>query len=527
MNVYDRVVPNNAFSTLWVLASGMAIIAMFELIMRGLRGYFIDVAGKKAELKLSAMLFEKVLGLRMEVRPKSVGSFSKNLQEFDSLRNFITSLSITTLVDLPFMLLGLLAIWYIGGSIVWIIIIAIVILLLFTLAIQIPVKNAVSKTFRASAEKNSIIVESLSGIETIKTLGAENQIQRSLENTVSHIANWGTAARLLSSSVTNVSTFIKTLAVVGVVVMGVYMISDGTVSHGGLIACVILSRRTIMPISQVTSLATKYHRARIALSRLNKIMDMPEERPKGKSFLHRASIKGEIELKNVSFKYPNQVSESLRDISITIMPGEHVAIIGTTGSGKSTLARLIMGLYEPTNGMVGIDGTDIRQIDIAELRGFVGYVPQDITLFNGTVRDNILFGTHDVRDDVILSVSEASGVSGFVKLHSLGYDMQVGERGRQLSGGQRQSVAVARALVLDPPILLMDEPTNSMDNKTESRLINKLKPMIKGKTVVLVSHRMSTLALVERIIVLDKGIVVADGPKKQVMAALDSGKLHS
>ena len=209
------------------------------------------------------------------------------------------------------------------------------------------------------------------------------------------------------------------------------------------------------------------------------------------------------------------------------MPGEHVAIIGTTGSGKSTLARLIMGLYEPTNGMVGIDGTDIRQIDIAELRGFIGYVPQDITLFNGTVRDNIVFGTHDIRDDVILNVSEVSGVSGFVKRHSLGYDMQVGERGRQLSGGQRQSVAFARALVLDPSILLMDEPTNSMDKRTESRLIKKLKPMIKGKTVILISHRMSTLALVERIIVLDKGIVVADGPKKQVMAALDSGKLSS
>ncbi len=525
LNVYDRVVPNQAFETLWVLAIGMSIIYLFDLVIRGLRAYFIDVAGKKAELRLSSMLFEKVMGLRMEVRPKSVGAFSKNLQEFDSVRDFITSFSVTALIDMPFALLGLAAIWYLAGSMVWVLIVAILILLIFAAFIQIPLKRAVENTYQASAKKSATVIESLSGIEAIKALGAESQIQRSVEESVGYIAKWSTISRAFSSSVSHVSVLVQNMSLVAVVVVGVYMIADGDLTQGGLIACVILSRRVVGPMVKVVSLTTHYHRAKTALIRLNSIMEMPEERPQGKAFLHRASIKGEVDLKNVTFSYPNQLSKALRNVSIHINPGERVGIVGQTGSGKTTLGKLILGLYEPKEGMIGIDGTDIRQIDPAELRKFIGYVPQDITLFRGSVRDNITFGTHDVSDDEVLFASEISGVSDFIKDTAMGFDLQVGEQGKQLSGGQRQSVAIARAILLDPPMIVLDEPSNSMDNKTEARLISGLVDVMQGKTIILITHRASALVLVDRLIVMDKGVAIADGPKEQVIEALKSGKL--
>ena len=527
LNVYDRVVPNAAFETLWVLGIGIGVIYIFELIMRGLRGYFIDIAGKKAELQLSSMLFEKVMGLRMEARPKSVGAFSKNLSEFDSVREFITSFSITAIIDMPFVLLTMAAMTYLAGlKMLMIQVIAIVILLLYSLIVQLPLKKAVQNTYKASAQKSSTVIEGLTGVETIKTMGAESQFQRSVEESVSHVSKWSAVSRLLSSSVSNVSTFVQNISVVAVVILGVYMIANGELTQGGLIASVILSRRIIAPMSQVANLATRYHRAKTALGTLNGIMDLPDEKPKDQALLHRSSIEGGIEMDNVSFAYQGQLNKVLKNISIDIKPGEHVAIVGPTGSGKTTLGKMIMGLYEPVEGMVGVDGTDIRQIDPSELRNFIGYVPQDVTLFSGTVKENITLGTHDATDGAILTAAEISGVGDFVRNNPLGYDLQVGERGRQLSGGQRQGVAIARAVLRDPQIVLLDEPSNSMDNKTEAKLIRRLAGIIEGKTLVLITHRSSTLKLVDRVIVLDKGSVVADGPKEQVLGLLKSGKIR-
>ncbi|MBU0961176.1 MAG: type I secretion system permease/ATPase, partial [Proteobacteria bacterium] len=332
LNVYDRVIPNSAFDTLWVLAIGIGVIYFFSLIMRGLRGYFVDLAGKKANLKISALLFEKVLGLKMEVRPKSVGSFSKNLQQFESIRDFITSFSITALIDLPFVGLGLLAIWYIAGPTVIVHLVSISVLLLYAIFIQFPLKTAVEKTFHASAQKNAILVEGLSGIETIKTLGAESQLQRSWEESVSHIANWGSRSRFLSSSVNHVANFVQSVTVVAVVIAGVYLISSGQMSQGGLIAVVILTRQAIGPMTQVVSLASRFHRAKIALGTLRDIMKLPVERPPNKTFLHRTRFEGKIELKDVCFTFPDQSVEALKNISLIIKPGERVGIIGPIGS---------------------------------------------------------------------------------------------------------------------------------------------------------------------------------------------------
>ncbi|RPJ16710.1 MAG: type I secretion system permease/ATPase [Desulfobacteraceae bacterium] len=524
--VYDRVIPNNAMETLWVLAIGITIIYLFAAGMRALRGYFIDDAGKRADIQMSAMLLHKVMGLKLEVRPQSIGSFSKNLQEFEGIRDFVTSFSITSLIDLPFMVLGLFVVWYIGGGIVFIFVAAIILMLLYAVLIQVPLQRAVEKTFKASSQKNSILIEGLSGLETIKMLGAESQIQRAWEESVGYIAKWSSTSRLLSSSVNHFAFFVQSAVVVIAVIAGVYMIAEGKLTQGGLIALVILSRQVIAPMGQVVSLATRFQRAKEALKTLNDIMDLPVERPPGKSFLHRVQFQGAIGVKNLTFSYPGQTIKVLNNITLEIAAGEKVGIIGPVGSGKTTFGKLLLGLYEPISGMVTMDGTDIRQIDPAELRSFIGHVPQDLILFRGTVRDNITMGTHDVDDSTIMRAAELTGVDEFVKKHSLGFDMEVGELGRGLSGGQRQCVVLARAMLLDPPVLVLDEPTSNMDNRTEIRLKDNLSKVIKEKTLILITHRASLLEMVDRLIVIDNGVVVADGPKASVLEALKKGRVN-
>lgn len=526
MNVYDRVIPNLAFETLWVLAIGMGFVYLFNLLLKGLRGHFVDEAGKKANLRISGALLEKVLGLRLEVRPKSVGGFSKKLQQFEAIRDFITSFSITALIDLPFMFLGLAAIWYLGGPIVWIHLSAVILMALFAYAVQAPLKRAVEHSFQASAQKNAILVEGLAGIETIKMLGAESQIQRGWEEAVSYIATWSSRSRLFSSAVTHFCEFVMNVTTVATIIAGVYRISTGDLTQGGIIALLILSRQAIAPMFQVVNLATRYHQAKTALGELDAIMALPVERPLDRNFLLRGTCQGKIAFEQVDFQYPEQKGLALNNVSLTIESGERVAIIGPIGSGKTTLGKLLLGMYAPTAGIVALDDTDIRQIDPAELRRFIGYVPQDITLFRGTIRDNIRLGSPEVEDAVLLKAAELSGVAEFVGKHAMGFDLEIGEQGRGLSGGQRQSVAIARALLHDPPILILDEPSSSMDNRTETRLKQNLMQFLPGKTLILITHRASLLDLVDRIVLIDNAMVVADGPRDQVLTAIRSGQVQ-
>lgn len=527
MNVYDRVVPNGALETLWVLALGVSIVFVFDVVMRALRGYFIDVAGKRADVLLSAMIFEKVLGFKMEVRPLSVGAFASNLREFESIREFITSATVTTLIDLPFVLLFLLVIAFIGGPLAVITAVGIVLIAVYGFFVLAPLRKAIENTYRASAQKNATLIESLTGIETIKTLGAEGPVQRKWEQAVGYIAHWGMRSRLLSTSVVNVAVFLQQLTSVAVVIAGVYMIVDSDLTMGGLIACVLLSGRAIGPMAQVASLATRYHQTQAALKGLNDIMALPVERGADKSFVHRPRLDGRIEFHDVSFAYSKQSTDVLSNVSFQIGRGEHVAIIGRVGSGKTTIERLIMGLYEPGKGAVRVDGIDVRQIDPADLRRNIGYVSQDIMLFFGTVRKNITLGAPYADDRALLRAAEIAGVTEFVNRHPLGFDMPVGERGEFLSGGQRQAISIARSLLMNPPIVVMDEPSNSMDNTSEERLKSRLAEFVADKTLVLVTHRASMLDLVNRLIVMDNGKVVADGPKERVLEVLKQGNLHA
>lgn len=526
MNVYDRVVPNNAVETLWVLAIGAIIVFGFDLLMRTLRGYFIDVAGKKVDVILSANIFERMMGVRMEVRPASVGVFANNLQEFEAFRDFLTSATITTVIDLPFIVLFVLVIWWVGGPLALIPLIAVPVVIAVGLMLQGPLRRVVQEVFRHSAQRQATLIETLSGLETVKSVGAEGPIQRKWEQVIGQIARLGLKARFLSAAVVNVSIFIQQIVTIAVVIYGVYLISEKELTVGGLIACTILTGRVLAPLSQVAGLLTRYYQSKAALDSLNNMMRLPVERPPGKSFVHRPKFRGEVEFKNVDFTYPGQTLPALSAISFKIAVGERVGIIGRIGSGKTTVEKLILGLYNPTAGSVLIDGIDQQQIDPTELRRNIGYVPQDVVLFYGSVKDNIIMGAPYVDDSAMLRAAEIAGVADFVNRHPMGFDMPVGERGDGLSGGQKQTIAIARAQLLDPPILLMDEPSNSIDNRSEELFKSRLGNNLENKTLILVTHRASLLTLVNRLIVIDGGRVVADGAKEQVLAALAEGRLN-
>jgi len=525
MNVYDRVVPNQALETLWVLAIGVTLIFGFDFVLRGLRGRFIDVAGSKADIELSARLFERVLGLRLDARPASAGAFANNLREFDGIRDFFASLTLTALVDVPFALLFLLVVWFVAGPLVLVPLTVIPILLVYGLFMQPRLRRASEQGMRAAAQKNATLVEALVEAETVRALGVEGRLQGQLERSVAESARWSAEARQWALSAANLATFLQQMVSVGVVVFGVYLISDGLLSMGGLIAAVMLSGRAVVPLAQIAGLLTRFFQASTALQTLNEVMKMPVERPEGKVFVTRPVLQGNIEFDHVSFMYPGQELPALQDASFRIESGERVAIIGRVGSGKTTVNRLIAGLYQAQKGAVRIDGVDIRQLDPGDLRHNIAYVSQDNQLLFGSIRDNLTMGIAHVDDDRIVRAAELSGVAAFVNRHPLGFEMPVGEHGGMLSGGQRQAVALARVLVQDAPVLLLDEPTGAMDNSSEEHIKRELSGVVQGKTLILITHRASLLELVERVIVVDAGKVVADGPKAQVLDALRAGRI--
>lgn len=525
MNVYDRVVPNHAIETLWVLAIGVTVAVGFDFVLRSLRGRFIDVAGSKADIELSSRLYERVLGLRLDARPTSAGAFANNLREFDGIREFFASLTLTAFVDVPFALLFTLVVWWVAGPLVLVPLAIIPMLLGYGLFVQPRLRRASEQGMRAAAQKNATLVEALVEAETVRALGVEGRLQRQLERSVAETARWTAEARQWALSATNLATFLQQMVSVGVVVTGVYLIADGVLSMGALIAAVMLSGRIVVPMAQIAALLTRYFQASTALGSLNEIMQMPVQRPDGKVFVTRPVIQGSIEFDHVTFRYPHQELPALQDASFRIAPGERVAIIGRVGSGKTTVNRLIAGLYEAQEGAVRIDGVDMRQLDPGDLRHNIAYVSQDNQLLFGSIRDNLTMGVPHADDERIVRAAEQSGVAGFVNRHPLGFDMPVGEHGSMLSGGQRQAVALARALVQDSPVLLLDEPTGSMDNSSEEHIKRELATVVEGKTLVLITHRASLLELVERVIVIDAGKVVADGPKAQVLEALRAGRI--
>lgn len=525
-NVYDRVLPNLAIDTLWVTASAVVLVLCADVVLRLMRVYFIDRAAGRADVKLSASIMEQVQGLRMENRPVSVGSFASNLQAFEFIRTFITSSTVAALVDLPFALLFILIIALISWPLAIPVLIGAGVIFLYAVTIQGKLHDLTEKTYRVGAQRNATLIEGLTGMETIKILGAEGRFQAKWEQLVAYLSRIGEQLRFLSATVTTGAYWVQNAVSIAIIIIGVYLAANGSLSMGGLIAVYILSSRAMAPVSQSAALLTQYHQAETSMTSLNEIMERPVERPADAAFVTREHFRGDIVFKDVSFVYPNQENEALSGLSLHIRSGEHVAILGKVGSGKTTLERLISGLYQPTSGSILIDGVDSRQLDPAELRRNLGHVPQDVMLFFGSLRENITMSYATASDREILRAAKIGTIDQFVDKHPHGFQMQVGERGENLSGGQRQGVAIARAVVADPPILLLDEPTSSMDTTTEALFKSRLKQFSQHKTMLIVTHRTSLLELVDRIIILDSGRVVADGPKEKVLEALKQGKVR-
>lgn len=519
MNVYDRVVPNRAMETLWVLAIGVVTVIGFDLLLKTLRAYFVDNAGKRADVLLSSRIFEQVLNLQVKARPASAGAFANHLREFETLRDFFTSVTVTALVDLPFLAIFLAIIYVIGGPLFIVPAVAIPFVLLVGLALQWPMQRAVAKTSEEAAQKHGVIIETISALDTVKSMGIEGHMQKEWERFVGKTAETSVAARFFAGLGINLSAAAMQLVTVAVVVYGVHLMGEpnSTMTVGALIACTILTGRTMAPLGQIAGLLTRLNQAMVALKGLNNIMSLPTERGAEKRQLSRPNIQGDIEFKDVTFKYPGSDLPALNNVSFKIRAGEKVGIIGPVGSGKTTISRLLINLYEPDEGAILIDGTDIRQIDPSDIRRSIGSVMQDITLFKATVRQNITLGHPQADDEMILNAARLSGVHDFISRHPHGYDLQVGEKGATMSGGQRQAIGLARAFLPNPPILMLDEPTSAMDLNSERRLIMRMKDYIADKTVILVTHRTSLFSLVDRIIVLGNGRIAADGPRDKIL----------
>ena len=520
MNVYDKVVPNDAIETLWVLAAGIVTVYIFDTLLRFVRTYLLEIAGKKSDIIMSSIIFSHVLNLKMDQWPPSVGAFASQLREFESIRNFFTATTLATLVDLPFAIIFLLVIYYIGGPMIAVPLVIIALLMLYSFILVRPLKASVEATFEASANKNAHLIETLRTIKTVKALGASNYAQWVWEESSGTIANKSMRARILSSSISVVTNLMVQFNTIGLIVFGIYMISDLELSLGGLIAVVMLGSRAIAPMGQIASLITNFEQTKTAFRALDEIMQKATERPEGKSYVRRPEFEGAIQFRDLDFSYPEAPKKSLSSINFKIKAGEHVGIIGKVGSGKTTLLKLIIGLYQGSSGSISVDDIDIHQIDPADLRKNIGYLSQDIELLRGTIRENIAYKDLHINDERLIQAAAISGVDLFVNQLSQGFDSQVGEDGGFLSGGQRQSIALGRAVLLNEPILILDEPTNSLDNTTESIVKKRLLEYTRDRTLLLVTHKAPMLELVDRLIVMDEGRIVMDGPKEEVLNAL-------
>lgn len=520
MNVYDRVIPNNAIETLWVFTLGVLIVYILDTFLKFARTYMIEQAAKKSDIIMSSMIFENVINMKMEAHSRSVGSFANNIRDFESLRGFFTNATITAIVDIPFAIIFLILIGYLGGMLVFIPIITAMMIVGYAFFVRKPLQESIERSHEASAKKSAVLIESLQNIETVKSMNLAGKVQYDWEESNGEIAQKNLRTKLISTSIPTITGLLIQLSSVAVVVYGVYLINEFELTMGGLIAVVILTSRVLAPMGQAAALITQYEDAKTSYTMLDDIMSRPVDRPNGKQFVQKPTFSGHIEFKEVSFTYPGEEVPALKNVSFVIRAGEHVGIIGRMGSGKSTIEKLILRLYEPQSGSILIDGLDISQIDPADLRRSIGYVPQDIHLFRGTIKENVLGGERFANDEAMIRASIASTTDEFVRHHPRGYEMEVHERGLGLSGGQRQSVGIARALLSEHEVYLFDEPSNAMDQTSESNLIHNLTPIMEGKTMILVTQKLSILSLAERLIVMNNGMLVHDGARDEVLKAL-------
>ncbi len=519
MVVYDRVVPNNAMASLTALSIGLGFVLVFDFVLRLLRAYFVDIAGANIDHEIGERVFAKLLALRMDARRGSTGALAGMMRELETLRDFFASATLVAIVDVPFILITLIVIAAIGGPVVIVPLITIPIVLLIGWLSHPAMDRLGARVMGEGMLKQSVLVEAIGGLEMAKTAGAGPLLSKRWLRALAQQSDSMLRQRLVSTIGITAATTANTISYAGVVIVGVNLIAERELTTGGLVACSILVGRAMAPLAQIAQLLSRVAATGAAYRQIDGVMKSPSEGPEGEA-LKLARVSGAIEFRDVAFSYPGTNGKALDHVGFSIAPGEHVAILGRVGSGKSTIARLILGLYEPQQGLVMIDGTDIRQLDPAQLRGHIGAAMQESVLLTGSVRENISLARPDVTDEELLRVSEMSGTHQFMSTIANGYDLRLADRGEGLSGGQRQSIAIARALAGSPAIILFDEPSSAMDAQTETALLQRLETELKGRTLILITHRPPLLQLVDRIILMDRGKVIADAPRDEVLRQL-------
>jgi len=516
-NVFDRILPNNAIETMWAMTFGIMIIIIFDFILKLLRAYYIGKAGKRADVVMSNKIFDQLLNIKLDEKPASTGQFVSRLQSFETVREFFTSATVSTFVDIPFILLFMGVIFYFAGILGWIPLIATILIILFSLIIERKTRLITEQSAKEDQLKQSTLHETVSGLEIVKSIRAHNRMKIHWDQALVQTTYYNDELQYLSQVNSFFTAFISQIANIAIVILGIYLALEGEATMGGIIAAMMLSGRVLSPLGQIVGMILRYNKTMLAFNNIELLMKMETEN-QGQNFLSRPDLKGDIEFKDVTFSYKNQNHKVLNNINLTIKSGEKVAILGKIGSGKSTLAKRIMNLYSPVSGSVLLDHTDVRQIDPVDLRQAIGCVPQEPFLFMGTIKDNITIAEQYVTDEELINVSKLTGVHDFLGKHEAGYVLQVGERGEGLSGGEKQSITLARALLSKPNILIMDEPTNSMDKFAEVKFIKNMNLIKDDKTLIIITHKTAPLALVDRVIIIDNGKIIADGPKEKILA---------
>jgi ATP-binding cassette subfamily C protein LapB len=523
--IYDKVIPHQAFVTLWALAIAGGLALVFDLAARQLRAHLIELAGKKVDLLVGTTLFRQSLGVRMEHRPASAGAYAHQVGQIEQVREFFGSATLSAVSDLPFVFIYIAMTFVIGGPLGWVTVAAVPLILGASWLVQGSLRRSMSANMAQQADLHGLLVESVEGIEAT---GSQGRFLHHYEQTTAASVHSQLSSRRISSLTMNLSMMSQQAVTLVMLVWGVYLIDAKVITGGALMGGVMFAMRAIAPLNSVVMLTTRYQGARAAMRALDRVMAQPTEREPGRSYIPLRNMTGAIGLHDAAFAYPappgQQAPQVLKGVNLRFQAGERVAILGRIGSGKSTILRLIAGLYRPTDGAVEIDGIDLRQLDPGDFRMRVGYVPQDSRLFHGSLRDNVLLGRAGADPARLAEVAKLTGLTRLVEGHPLGWDLPVGESGGLLSGGQRQLVALTRSLITAPKLLLMDEPTSSMDAQSEMAFLRQLKDAASDCTLIMVTHRPAVLELVQRIIVIDAGKVVMDGPKAQVLAVLSGAK---
>jgi ATP-binding cassette subfamily C protein LapB len=517
MQVYDRVVPNAAFDTLWLLASGVALAIVFEALLRHMRGHLLDTMGKSLDLTLSTQLFARVLQTRLSARPASLGAFTSQIRQFEGVREFFTSSSAAIASDLPFTLIFLSVIALIGGWIVVVPIAGILLMILPSLVMQRRLAELSRSNLREGAIKNSILIEAVENLEAIKAGRGEGRAMMLWEALTAQLAETAKRTHSLGSALTYGAAMVQQLCYVGVVAFGVYRISEGAMTVGALVACSLLAARAIAPMTQAAGILGRWQHTRVALEGLDQLMAAPVERPENRVFVRAERLRGRFEVQDLVMRYGDDGPPVVNVAALGIRAGEKVAILGGNGAGKSTMLRLLSGLGDATSGSIVLDGMNLAQIDPSDRRGAIGFLPQDVALMHGTLRENLNLEGRAINDADMYAALDDVGLGRFVRANPLGLDMPL-LGSRSLSGGQRQAVGLARVILQDPPIVLLDEPTASFDQANEEHVVARLQAWLGERTLVVTTHKQTMLSLVERIVVMRDGAVVMDGPVDGVVS---------